>query len=62
LLGALDTVSAGTARLLPRVLGYQLILRLRRDPLPNGGSPPTTVESSLAVSSEHERPIGDTGA
>lgn len=62
LLGALDTVSAGTARLLPRVLGYQLILRLRREPLPNGGSPPTTVESSLAVSSEHERPTGATGA
>ena len=61
LLAAVDTISARTARLLPRVLGYQLILKLRPEPAPGGGSLTAAAERSPAASSERERTTGDTG-
>jgi 2-polyprenyl-3-methyl-5-hydroxy-6-metoxy-1,4-benzoquinol methylase len=61
-LAALDGFSAGTARLLPRVLGYQLILRARPDAAPGGPSLTAAGEGELTLPDERRRLTGDSGS
>jgi hypothetical protein len=62
LLTGLDALSARTARALPRVLGYQLILGLRREPRGAGGPPVAAVDPSLGVADERGHRPADRGA